>query len=132
MHRRVDHRMSLLVAATFLSRSLFLDQRHEKEKKDRQREKERKTREEKKIVHPIADARGRGKFCRLACTSLYGAGGHDWSKTEIEQIWRKEIRSAQCTYIKFCLTNKKERRNPYVYFMYDVKYLFIFFSIDTG
>jgi hypothetical protein len=82
--RRVDHRMSLLVAATFLSRSLFLDQTLEKEKRDRDREKGRE--EKKKIVHPIADARGRGEFCRLACTSLYDAGGHDWSKTENEQI----------------------------------------------
>jgi hypothetical protein len=30
------------------------------------------------------------------------------------------------------LDEQKNRRNPYVYFMYDVNYLFIFFSIDTG
>lgn len=91
IHRRVNHRMSLLVAATFLPCSLVVDQTLEKEKKDREngmegRERERKRTEEKKIVHPIADARGRGEFCRLACTSLYRASGHDWSKTENEQI----------------------------------------------
>jgi hypothetical protein len=35
----------------------------------------------KKIGHPIVDARGRRKFCRLVYMSLYAAGGHDWSKT---------------------------------------------------
>jgi hypothetical protein len=40
IRRRVDHRMSLLVAATFLPCSLFLDQTLEKEKKDRNRERE--------------------------------------------------------------------------------------------
>jgi len=46
IRRRVDHRMSLLVAATFLPCSLFLDQKLEKEKRDRERE--RKRMEEKK------------------------------------------------------------------------------------
>jgi hypothetical protein len=83
--------MSLLVAATFLPCSLFLDQSLKKEKRTerertREREREWKRREEKKIVHPIVDARGCGEFCRLACTSLYRASGHDWSKTENEQI----------------------------------------------
>jgi hypothetical protein len=79
--------MSLLVAATFLPRSFFLDQTLKKEKMGRERESEREEEKgRKKIVHPIADARGCGEFCRLVCTSLYGAGGHDWSKTENEQI----------------------------------------------
>ena len=37
IHRRVDHRMSLLVATTFLPCSLFLDQSFKKEKKGRER-----------------------------------------------------------------------------------------------
>jgi hypothetical protein len=85
IHHCVDHKMSLLVTATFLPRSqCFFWIRNLRKKK--KKEKERKRMEEKKIVHPIADARGRGEFCRLACTSLYRAGGHDWSKTENEQI----------------------------------------------
>jgi len=61
-----------------------LDQTLEKEKGDRERERGREWK--KKIVHPIGDARGRGEFCRLACRSMYRASGHDWSKTENEQI----------------------------------------------
>jgi hypothetical protein len=40
IHRRVNHRMSLLVAATFLPCSLFLDQTYEKEKRDREKKEE--------------------------------------------------------------------------------------------
>lgn len=54
IHRRVNHRMSLLVAATFLPCSLVSDQTLRKEKKDkkkgrnrnREREREKKTEEE--------------------------------------------------------------------------------------
>lgn len=50
-------------------------------------EERRRTRKrrEKKIVHPIGDARGCSEFCRLACSSLQHASGHDWSKTANER-----------------------------------------------
>ena len=89
-HRSVDHGMSLLVTATFLPCSLVWDQQVAKEKKktrDIEGEEEEKGRE-KKIVHPIGDARGCSEFCRLACRNLYRAAGHDWSKTEKKKSTR--------------------------------------------
>ncbi len=67
-----DDGMSLLVVtASFFSSSLFAWARLE---------------EKKKIVHPIVDTRTYRNLCRLACMSLYVAGGHDWSKTQNEHI----------------------------------------------
>jgi hypothetical protein len=53
---------------------------------------------EKKIVHPIGDTRGCRKFWRLACMSLYAAGGHDWSKTENEHIEKRSALSSVYIY----------------------------------
>ena len=75
---------------------------------DGTRNREREGTRKKKIVHPIADARGRSEFCRLACAGPSDAGGHDWSKTENKQIEKRETHSAHCTLIKSCSTNRKQ------------------------
>ena len=98
------------------------------------RERERIRRNgKKKIAHPIADARGCNEFCRLACTSLSAAGGHDWSKTENEEMEEKRNLFGSVHIQKaICLTNKK--RDSYMYFIYMIQYicLFSFFSIKIS
>ena len=80
----------LVVAVTFLSLVrvflFFLGSELFIRRKKRRKKRAEEENGRRKIVHPIGDARGCGEFCRLACTSLYDALGHDWSKTENEQI----------------------------------------------
>ncbi len=54
----------------------------------RRRSRKEKEKEKKKKSFTTQSLLSGGSriFCRLACTSLYDAGGHDWSKTENGRI----------------------------------------------
>jgi len=53
---------------------------------DARERKKRKKKKKKSFTTQSLLSGGSRIFCRLACTSLYDAGGHDWSKTENGRI----------------------------------------------
>jgi hypothetical protein len=50
-----------------------------------EREKEKKKKKKKSFIQSLMPEDAEN-FCRLACISLYPAGGHHWSKTENDHI----------------------------------------------